>query len=285
MIADLHCHSRLSDGSLGIDDLVFFAKRAGLEFMALTDHDTMAGVTRAQVLGKRLGIEVLAGVEISCRDPDTRQPVHLLCYLPEKPDRLEGFLKATLDKRTAVGVEMLQAVMRYYPLTPEYAAQYTTKCTSIYRVHIMCALVDLGYDSQPYGALYEKLFGEEGSCRVRFEYPTIDEALQIVADANGIAVIAHPGEKGILPLCQRLAAQKRIQGLEVFHPRNDLKTREALIALCEEYRLIPTGGTDFHGAYAPRPNPLGTCMAPPDAVENLFRIKGKGKEKRKGDLK
>lgn len=273
MIADLHCHSRMSDGSLGIDEIVFFAKRAGLSFLALTDHDTMAGVVRAQVLGKRYGIEILSGVEITCRDQETGKPVHLLCYLPAKPDRLEGLLRATLEKRTAAGQEMLRRVMRFFPLTTEQAAKYYSSSQSIYRVHIMHALMDLGYCGEVYGGLYQEILGDGGSCRVRFEYPSLDDVLETVAEAQGIPVIAHPGEQDILNVCARLGAQGRIRGLEVYHPRNSARQREELRALCAQYQLVATGGTDFHGCYTPRPNPLGTCMAAPDAVQKLFGLK------------
>ena len=65
MIGDLHCHTRLSDGSMNIDDVVFYAKRAGLDFLAITDHDTMAGCTRAAIVGNRMGIGIIPGVEFS----------------------------------------------------------------------------------------------------------------------------------------------------------------------------------------------------------------------------
>ncbi|MCI8440981.1 MAG: PHP domain-containing protein [Provencibacterium sp.] len=276
MIADLHCHSRMSDGSLGIDEIVFFAKRAGLAAIALTDHDTLAGVTRAQVLGKRYGLEVLPAVEISCTDEGSGRPVHLLCYLPQKPDRLEGMLKATLDRRTAAGKEMLARVMRFFPLTEEQVSKYFSHSQSIYRVHIMHALADLGYTGEVYGPLYEELFGQNGSCRVRFPYPPLEQALNLVRDAQGIAVIAHPGEQGHLQLCERLAGEGKIQGLEVYHPRNSVCDRERLREICERFQLIPTGGTDFHGSYSPLPSPLGSYMAPPDTVSRLFRyIRGR----------
>lgn len=273
MIADLHCHSRMSDGSLGMDEVVFFAKRAGLSAIALTDHDTLAGVTRAQVLGKRYGLEVVPGVEISCTDTGSGKPVHLLCYLPQKPDRLEGLLKTTLDRRTAAGKEMIRQVMRFFPLTEEQAAKYYAQSQSIYRVHIMHALADLGYADRVYGRLYEELFGKNESCRVRFEYPSLDTALDLVRDAQGSAVIAHPGEQGQADLCERLAAEGRIQGIEVYHPRNSADDRERLLAICKNYGLVPTGGTDFHGGYSPSPNPLGTCLAPAEAVSRLFQYK------------
>lgn len=100
MIGDLHCHTKLSDGSMGIEDVVFYAKRMGLDFIAITDHDTMAGVTRASVLGQRYGIQVIPGVEISCIDSKRGRKVHMLCYLPLKPMRLESIFQKTLTLRT-----------------------------------------------------------------------------------------------------------------------------------------------------------------------------------------
>lgn len=273
MIADMHCHSRVSDGSLGIDEMIYFAKRAGLSFLALTDHDTMAGVTRAQVLGKRYGLEVLAGVEISCRDEQTDRPVHLLCYLPDKPDRLEGMLRQTLEHRNAAGKQMIQKVMRFYPITPEHVAKYYTSSQAIYRVHITHSLMDLGYCATAYGPLYDELFADTGSCRVKFEYPTVEEALKTIQFAGGIAVFAHPSEPDNMELCERLAAEGRIQGIECCHPRVDEARREQLLALCQKHNLVATGGSDFHGCFTPHPNPLGTCIAPEDAVSRLYALK------------
>ena len=103
MIGDLHCHSKLSDGSTGLDDIVFYAKRAGLDALAITDHDTMSGVPRAEILGRRYGLTVIPGVEISTFDPNTSRRVHILCYLPHKSDALAGLLERTLEERLALG--------------------------------------------------------------------------------------------------------------------------------------------------------------------------------------
>lgn len=168
MIGDLHCHSKLSDGSTSLEDIVFYAKRAGLDALAITDHDTLAGASRAQVLGKRYGITVIPGVEISTFDPDTQRRVHILCYLPLKPDRLAGLLSRTLEQRRISGEQMIQKVSRLYPVTREHILRYAAASNSIYKVHIMQALLDLGYDTSIYGQLYAQLFSDSsGSCLVK----------------------------------------------------------------------------------------------------------------------
>lgn len=273
MIGDLHCHSKLSDGSTSLEDIVFYAKRAGLDVLALTDHDTMSGISRTEILGKRYGITILPGVEISTYDEQTGRRVHILCYLPQKPDRLAGLLARTLEERRRSGEQMIEQVTRYFPVTPEHILRYSAASNSIYKVHIMQALLDLGYDTAIYGPLYQELFSDKGGkCLVKTVYPKLDEVLETVRSANGVAVFAHPSVYRSMDLVKRLAPSGLIDGIEVYHPRNTPEDQQVLLKLCEENNLIVTGGTDFHGSYASRKaNPLGTCVTDEDNLKKIFR--------------
>ena len=82
MKGDLHCHTTLSDGSLGIEDIIMQAKRTGIDTISITDHDTMASFSRAPVLGDRYGVKVIPGVELSTWDKKRQSKVHILCYAP-----------------------------------------------------------------------------------------------------------------------------------------------------------------------------------------------------------
>ena len=269
MIGDLHCHSKLSDGSTSLEDIVFYAKRAGLDALAITDHDTLAGASRAQVLGKRYGITVIPGVEISTFDPDTQRRVHILCYLPLKPDRLAGLLSRTLEQRRISGEQMIQKVSRLYPVTREHILRYAAASNSIYKVHIMQALLDLGYDISIYGQLYAQLFSDSGgSCLVKTVYPSLEEVLQTVKQAHGIAVFAHPSVYRSMELVRRLAPSGFIDGIEVYHPRNTEEDQQQLLTLCRQ-----NGGTDFHGSYASRrANPLATCVTDEENLKGIFEL-------------
>ena len=88
MKGDLHVHTTLSDGSLGVEDVIAQAKRIGLDFISITDHDTMSSISRAKVLGDRYGIQAIPGVELTAWDKTRGRKVHILCYAPQKPDRL-----------------------------------------------------------------------------------------------------------------------------------------------------------------------------------------------------
>lgn len=276
MIGDLHCHTRLSDGSMSIDDLIFYAKRAGLDFVAITDHDTMEGVTRAAVLGKRYGIGVVAGAEISCYDYQRGRKVHILCYLPDKPDRLQGLLGATLESRRKVGVQMIRQVMRYYPVTDEHIQRYTMGSKCIYKAHIMQALMDLGYDCQPYGDLFERLFGaKNGLCALNPEYPEVRDALDLIASAGGIAILAHPTLYHSVELLEELAEGGRLPGVELFHPSMSKEDERIVGEIAARYDLLCTGGTDFHGAWRKYPSPLASCITSESALGALFQYKRK----------
>ena len=274
MIGDLHCHSKLSDGSTSLEDIVFYAKRAGLDALAITDHDTLSGASRAQVLGKRYGITVIPGVEISTFDPDTQRRVHILCYLPLKPDRLAGLLLRTLEQRRISGEQMIQKVSRLYPVTREHILRYAAASNSIYKVHIMQALLDLGYDTSIYGQLYAQLFSDSGgSCLVKTVYPSLEEVLQTVKQAHGIAVFAHPSVYRSMELVRRLAPSGFIDGIEVYHPRNTEEDQQELLTLCRQNGLLITGGTDFHGSYASRrANPLATCVTDEENLKGIFEL-------------
>ena len=89
MPADLHCHTRLSDGSLGIEDLIILANKMGVNTIAITDHDCLAGTVRGKIIGQRHGVTVIPGLSFFI-DTKRGRKAHLLCYLSDNPDRLEG---------------------------------------------------------------------------------------------------------------------------------------------------------------------------------------------------
>ncbi|MBR5558788.1 MAG: PHP domain-containing protein [Oscillospiraceae bacterium] len=277
MIGDLHCHTTLSDGSSSLEDLILYGKRSGMDFIALTDHDTLAGNTRAVMLGKRYGIGVIPGVEFSAKDSSRGgRRVHILCYLPRVPQRLEGICSKILKSRTMAGQEMIRRVMRYYPVTAEHIGRYTAGSQSIYKSHIMLALMDLGYTDRIYSELFGQLFdSKNGSCFVPTEYADVHEVLQAIHDAGGVAVMAHPFQYGgSFELLEELASRGMIDGVEKYHPR--AKPQDILLAgqIAEKYGLITTGGTDFHGARTSTPNPLGTCITTENSLQALFALAG-----------
>ncbi|HEX3027047.1 MAG TPA: PHP domain-containing protein [Clostridia bacterium] len=274
MAADLHCHTKMSDGSVSIDEVVMLAKKRGLSTIAITDHDTFAGTTRAKIFGDRHGIEVISGVEFSTMDPATGRKAHILCYLCDNPDRLVGLCKRTADSRRRAASIMLQKTMRIYPITADMVVRRAHGSTNIFKQHIMHALIDAGYASHFFGATFKKLFNSKnGLAYCSVEYPDVHDVIKQIHDAGGIAVLAHPGEYNSYELLDQLGSSHEIEGVEVWHPRNKPGDEEKFIAAAKKYSLVMTGGTDFHGMYTSVHTPIGTCTTPDDQLEALKKRK------------
>ncbi len=274
MKCDLHCHTRMSDGSLGIEDVIALAKRNGLDALAITDHDTLGGMIRAGVLCERYGIQLIEGVEISALDHKRGRRAHLLCYLPEKPNRLEGMLYKANEARRVAGVEMAKLVMEKFPILPEHITKYSAGSKAIYKQHIMHALMDFGYTNAIFSALYHELFDDkEGTCHLPAEYPDVMDVAKMIRLAGGVAVMAHPRVFDSLDLAEDLAKEGLLHGVECYCPKNGPQVTADSLSLCKTYNLIPTGGSDFHGLYNSAQAPLGSFLTPADALEALLALK------------
>ena len=150
MKGDLHVHTTLSDGSLGVEDVIAQAKRIGLDFISITDHDTMSSISRAKVLGDRYGIQTIPGVELTAWDKTRGRKVHILCYAPQKPDRLEGICRRCSEIRQSCAKETVENVLKLYPITAEDITKHIVGSKSIYKQHILHALIEYGYSNHFY---------------------------------------------------------------------------------------------------------------------------------------
>lgn len=276
MICDLHCHTTLSDGSLGIEDIIMQAKRTGIDFLSITDHDTLSSFSRAAILGERYGVRVLQGVELSAWDKERGDKVHILCYAPKKPDRLEGLCLKSCEIRKTCSKEMVDKVMQKYPITPESVLRHATSSKSIFKQHIMRALIDYGYALEFYGALNDELFNHEnGSCLVEREYPDVKFVLDLIHSARGVAVMAHPMLYKNKDLLIELAEQGKLDGVEVDHYTASEEQRAELRQIAAQYNLIVTGGSDFHGLYNAQPTHLGSNTTSKDNLDRIIKLANK----------
>lgn len=261
MIIDLHCHTKMSDGTLGIEELVDLAKARKIDVIAVTDHDTFAGSTRATIVGKRKGVEVVPGVEISAFDYTRGRRVHILCYYPENANRLEGILRKISEKRRAAMSVSVQKVLRMYAMPMDIILTRAHGSTNIYKQHIMQALMDAGYAKEVFGEVYKKLFHPKfGLAYTSIEYPDVHEVIAEVHSAGGLAVLAHPSVYDSMDLMQELCEKDLIEGVEENHPRNTEEDRAAIRECCKKYHKVLTGGTDFHGIFTSAVYPLGSYL-------------------------
>lgn len=278
MICDLHCHTKLSDGSMGIEDIIDQSARTGIEWLSITDHDTMASFSRAGILGERAGVNILKGVELSAWDKKRGRKVHILCYAPKKPDRLEGLCLKSCEIRKACSKEMIDKVMSKFPITLESILKHTTASKSIFKQHIMRALIEYGYALEFYGDLDRELFNSEtGSCYVEREYPDVNFVIDLIHTAKGVAVMAHPAHYDSIELLEELASKGKIDGVEVGHWSADENYRHELSAIASRYELIETGGSDFHGLYNNVPTHLGSETTTKENLDRILKLSSKMK--------
>lgn len=282
MSGDLHCHTRLSDGSLGIEDLIIFAKKKGLETIAITDHDCLAGTVRGKIIGTRHGVQVIPGVELSATDEKNNKNVHILCYLPDSPNMLEGLCKRnSLARKKGAHFMMLQVAKRY-PITTEFIMKCATGSTNLYKKHMMQALIECGYTNSFNGDLFKKHFTKDGEdcILVTPKYENIKDVIDAIHTAGGIAVVAHP----ILSNCVENLTEYieyGIDGIEVYHPSATEEEQATLRKFALKNKILVTGGSDFHGLYNEYNVSLGDYTTPDDELHNLLSYKSKQKRLQK----
>ena len=281
MKADLHCHTTISDGSLGISDVIRQADRDNVRYLAITDHDSLASLSRAAVLGKRYNVTVIPAAEFSAFDPERGRKVHILCYMPQKPDRLEGLCLRTSEGRMKLGKSMAMKVLDKYPITLESILRYSAGSKAIYKCHIMHALMDYGYTTDLYGSVYDEIFdAADGLCadEVRSEadfYPEVKFVTKLIKASGGISIMSHPKVYDSIDLLEELAKDGLIDGAEVWHSSADERYRGELVELCGQYNLITTGGSDFHGFYNHYPIQIGSNLTPEESLNKIQNFKGK----------
>lgn len=278
MLGDLHCHTKLSDGSLGIEELIMLAKNRGVETIAITDHDCLAGTVRGAIIGKRHGVKVIPGVEISAYDTERDKKVHILAYLCDSPDRLEGLCKKISLSRRRAGQYMTLRVTKKFPVTPEFVLNCASGSTNLYKQHIMRALMETGFATEIYGDLYKSLFAEGGANYVGLpmKYPDAKDVIAEIHEAGGIAVLAHCGAYENWEFLPELI-ECGLDGVEVWHPRHSDEDVERLLKIAAKHSLVRTGGSDFHGFYNDKPRSVGDCGVDETIISELLSYKAKKK--------
>ncbi|MBE6784541.1 MAG: PHP domain-containing protein [Ruminococcaceae bacterium] len=281
MSADLHCHTKLSDGSLGIDDLIILAKKQGINTISITDHNCQAGNIRGELIGKRHDVKVIPGVELSSTDEETGEEVDILCYLADSPARLEGLCRRNMLACKKASQFMILAASKKYNITPELIVKCATGSTNIYICHIMRALVESGFSTEFYGDVYKELFekGSANSVYYQAKYADTKEVIDAIHESGGIAILAHPGRYSDGFVEKMLAAG--IDGLEAWCPENTKEQSEKFAKLAKQKKLLAIGGSNFHGMYNKETISIGNFATPDKQLDELMSYKARQKRLRK----
>jgi 3',5'-nucleoside bisphosphate phosphatase len=265
---DLHTHSTASDGIYSPTELLHKAKEAGLRVLALTDHDTTGGLEEAARAARTLDIDFIPGIEINT--DVSGGEVHVLGYFIEfqRPE-FQAVLKVLRDARERRGQRMVE-LLNEHGVNIAWDRVREIAQGSVGRPHVAKALQEAGY-VQTIGEAFDKYIGNGCYAYVPRYKLTPEDAVHLVASANGLPVIAHPLElPGLAVLREWLPGlcEAGMAGLETYYGLYTPENERELLALAREYDVIPTGGSDFHGPGL-HPTPLGGRYVPFEAVKRL----------------
>lgn len=264
---DLHVHSAFSDGVLSPSELVSLAAQAGLHAMALTDHDTVAGIDDALAAAPAYGIEVVPGVELSVAHNE--QEVHLLGYFiqhnhPLLRETLQCFHEARFLRAEKIVAQLNRAGV---PLVMEDVIAVAGN-RPIGRPHVAEALRQKGF-VQTFAEAFDRYLKRGAAAYVSKERWSPRLAIDVMHAAGGLAVVAHPLYSIPLSALEGLVAQG-VDGIEVIHPLHNEEEREDLRVFALRHRLYCTGGSDYHGP-GRSPQALGDVRAPLEWLERMRR--------------
>ena len=274
-LVDLHIHTSTSDGSYSPKEIVDLAKEQGLKAIAITDHDTIEGNGEAVAAGLDRGLEVIPGVEISVEW--NKHPIHILgYYIDWENEDLASQLRSLIafrEERNPQIVKKLNllGVQLSYDEVKEVAGEGT-----VGRPHFAQVLVEKGYVKNEDQA-FDKYLKRGASAYVDKRRLTPQDGICLIKDAGGIAVLAHPfTTDGIIDremeqfICR--FRQLGIQGIEALYPLHTHQQTLQLQTLAKKYKLLVTGGTDFHGKQKPQVRlgtGFGNMRVPYDLVVEL----------------
>lgn len=276
---DLHTHTTASDGTCTPEEVVREAARLGLAAVAITDHDTCLGVERAVAEGARCGVEVVPGIEISTKYGGA---VHILGYYvdvdsPALREVLDWIVRDR-DERN----EKICALMRADGIDVDYETMRERFGEVIGRPHFAELLIERGLARDMHEAF--DLYVEKGRKYYQGRsFLPIERAVALIGEAGGLAVLAHPfqykrDDAALRELIEH-CMQSGLRGMECRYSGYDADMVAYLEALSEEYGLVKTGGSDFHGAHKQEirlGDGKGELKVPYAYLEALKRAAGKG---------
>ncbi len=267
MPADLHIHSTFSDGTNSPEEIIKLAKLAGLTTIALTDHDTIGGIESAAAFGEKNGIRVIPGIEFTTEAKGSE--IHILGYLFDiKNKKLLEILSKIQKDRVDRIYKMVEKLNRLgVDLKAEDVFKFVRK-GSAGRPHVARALVRSGAVSSVKEA-FDRYIDFRGPAYVSHYKLEPAEAVQLINEASGIAVYAHPAVSNRDEMIGNLVPAG-LKGLEVFYPGYTPEQVMKYKNIADKNGLLLTGGTDFHGENSGREVKLGNVTIPDEMADKLY---------------
>ncbi|HSY44090.1 MAG TPA: PHP domain-containing protein [Candidatus Acidoferrum sp.] len=263
--ADLHLHTNFSDGTFTPEELVLHAQKAGLACIAVTDHDSVEACARAATACAAVKIEFIAGTELTAEYDDTE--LHLLGYFLDIHN--EKLLTEIARFQVVRQSRIHEMVARINELGTPLKAESVfalANCKSPGRPHVARAMVKEGF-VRSLDEAFERFLKKGRPAWVPKSKISALEAIQLVHQAGGLAVMAHPGLNRTDNIIPALVAAG-MDGIECFHTKHSTAMSERYLEIADKYHLLVTGGSDCHGFSKGKPL-IGTVRLPYEHVEKM----------------
>lgn len=244
-IGDLHLHTSASDGLYSAQEIIDMGKAKGLSYISITDHDTINGLISISGYSSKNNLKIIPGIELSTEYYG--HEVHILGYSLDpqnsKLNKFMLFLSESRQNRIQNIVQKLQTLG--YKINMDSVLKHASGSSSLGRPHVALALIEKGYFSN-IDAAFKALLDRGAPGYVPRVHLRPHEAIQLIIDAGGIPILAHPGTFFSAALFKYLL-KSGLRGIEVFYPEHDLDEEAYFYQLASNNDLIITGGSDFHG--------------------------------------
>ncbi|MBI4278733.1 MAG: PHP domain-containing protein [Armatimonadetes bacterium] len=266
MRIDLHTHTTASDGLLSPTRLIEEAVRRRVGVLAVTDHDTTDGVDEAMEAGRRLGVEVIPGVELNTDVAGSE--VHILgYYIDHRREDLQRFLRERRGMRWERARQMVVKLNGLGMAVDFGRVLALAHDGSVGRPHVARALIEAGHVASMEEA-FRKYIGRNCPAYVERVRLTPFEAVAVIRQARGIPVMSHPGPAARNEMIPALV-EAGLEGIEAYYPEHSPGETKYYLSLAERYGLVVTGGSDFHGADIGGRVPLGSQYVPAEMLDRL----------------
>ncbi|KGM95008.1 hydrolase [Clostridium novyi A str. 4552] len=242
---DFHLHTTASDGKLSPCELVNLAKKQDFDIIAITDHDNTFGLKEGISTGKKIGIKVLPGIELSTRY--NNESIHILGYFKDdsyKSDFFQNYLKEIQDYRIKRAKKILDNLYKFFNIKLDFHKILKSNKGVIARPHIAKAIVNAGYPYD-FDFIFDNMIGNDSPAYVPNKEISIEEGIDVLKSANAITSLAHPTLINKTPIEEFL--KYNFDCIEAIYPLNKQSETENFIKLAQKYNKTISGGSDYHG--------------------------------------
>lgn len=252
--SDFHFHSVYSDGSSTLKEIFQYASQRSIGALALTDHDTVLGISEEIELGKQYGINIIPAIEVTAKEEGIK--FHILGYgINHRSQHLITYSKKILGYEWEKNFKQIKLMQQNGIGIEEESFLKEAQGGPLYRGKFLGVLAKHGYvKAEDIMSLIPAYFGKGAPYYMLddYNYLSFEEAVRMIKQNGGKVILAHPEKikRKNEKLYKELLGSEGLDGIEIYHPANSLPVRQELLAICQQRGLLITGGSDYHGSYS-----------------------------------